>query len=302
MNTTVSPITARLAVPLFVCLSVMAGRPTVAAAEEGVLFMFVMNQSGQPVLDVSADELQLEQGGAECEIVSVQPETEGMKIALLVDTSAPAALSLTSLRDGLRAFFETLPDGHEVGLFTIAGQIRLRVDFTTDRAALLEQTENLFAERSEGAVLLDGLVETWDRRFDEDDPWPVFVMVVYDGAETSGSVRINEFSAFVEELRFRGATAHAVLVSTRGGGVQTDISVNITNNTGGIYKVLAAATALPVTLTELATSMGAHYDEVKNRYRVVFECDPDNPQAQIGLRVDRPAVGVRLFADRRPSP
>ena len=228
MNTTVSRITARLAVPLFVCLSVMAGRPTVAAAEEGVLFMFVMNQSGQPVLDVSADELQFQQVGAECEIVSVQPETEGMKIALLVDTSAPAGQTLNSLRGGLRAFFETLPDGHEVGLFTIAGQTRLRVDFTTDRAALLEQTENLFAESSEGAVLLDGLVETWDRRFDEDDPWPVFVMVVYDGAETSGSVRINEFNAFVEELRFRGATAHAVLVSTRGGGPQTHAPVSET--------------------------------------------------------------------------
>ena len=130
----------------------------------------------------------------------------------------------------------------------------------------------------------------------------VFVMVVYDGPEASGSVQTHEFNDFVEELRFRGATAHAVLVSTRGGGLQTDVSVNITNNTGGIYKALAAATALPVTLTELATSMGAHYDEVKNRYRVIFECEPDNPQAQISLRVDRQAVDVRLFADRRPSP
>ena len=64
---------------------------------------------------------------------------------------------------------------------------------------------------------------------------------------------------------------------------------------------MAAPTALTRALTKLATTMAAHYDEAKNRYRVVFECDPADPPASLNVRVARPAVGVRLFADRRPS-
>ena len=295
-------VAARLAVVLVFHVGVIAGLPEAAAGEERQLFMFVMNQSGQPVLDLRTEELEVQQSGGECTVVSIQPETKGMKIALLVDNSAPAENSLNALRDGLRTFLQTLPAGHEVGLFTIAGQTRRRVDFTTDRDALMEQVNNLFVESGTGTVLLDGLIETWNRRFDEEDAWPVFVLVVYDGPEASGSVQSHEFNAFVEELRSRGATAHAVLVSTRGGGVQTSVSINITQNTGGVYNALAAATGLTRALTELATTMSAQYDEVKNRYRVVFECEPDNPQVPISVAVSRPAVGVRLFANRRATP
>ena len=297
-----SRVAARLAVVLAVHLGVIAGLPEVAAGEERPLFMFVMNQSGRPLLDLRADEIQVRQSGGECTVVSIQPETEGMKIALLVDNTASAESSVNSLRDGLRGFLQTLPAGHEVGLFTIAGQTRRRVDFTPDRDALVEQTDNLFVERGGGTVLLDGLVETWDRRFDEDDAWPVFVLVLFDGSEASSSVQDHEFNEFVFELIGRGATVHAILVSNRGGSIQTNVSLNITNNTGGVYKALAASTALSGTLTELATTMSAHYDEVKNRYRVVFECEPDAPQVPIEVEVSRPAVAVRLFADRRATP
>ena len=192
-----SRVAARLAVVLAVHLGVIAGLPEVAAGEERPLFMFVMNQSGQPLLDLRADEIQVRQSGGECTVVSIQPETEGMKIALLVDNTASAESSLNSLRDGLRGFLQTLPAGHEVGLFTIAGQTRRRVDFTPDRDALVEETDNLFVERGGGTVLLDGLVETWDRRFDEDDAWPVFVLVLFDGSEASSSVQGHEFNEFV---------------------------------------------------------------------------------------------------------
>ena len=139
-------VAARLAVVLVFCLGALVGLPEVAAGEERQFFMFVMNQSGQPVLDLRTDELQVQQSGAECTVVSIQPETEGMKIALLVDNTPSAENSLNALRDGLRAFLQTLPAGHEIGLFTIAGQIRRRVDFTPDREALVEEAGNLFAE------------------------------------------------------------------------------------------------------------------------------------------------------------
>ena len=38
------------------------------------LFLFVVDQSSQPVLDVSADEVSLEQAGAQCTVMGLHPE------------------------------------------------------------------------------------------------------------------------------------------------------------------------------------------------------------------------------------
>ena len=282
------------------CLaSLIAAAAQTVWAVDRQLFMLVTDRSGQPVTDVTADEVVLEQEGSECTVKDVQLDAAPMKVALLVDNSDAAQQSLNSMRDGLAAFLDTLPAEHEVGLFTIAGQVRRRVDFTTDREELKEQATGLFVDRNSGVVYLDGLVETWERRFEDEDLWPVFVSLVYDGAEASRSVQDDEFNEFARDLVGRGATVHAVLVSTRGGAIQTTISTFLTQNTGGMYRALAAATALPETFTELAETMGAQYETVKDRYRIVFECEPDNPAAGIAAGVSRAAVGVRLFPNRR---
>ena len=282
------------------CLAtLLAATAQTVWAVDRQLFMLVTDRSGQPVTDVTADEVVLEQEGSECTVKDVQLDAAPMKVALLVDNSDAAQQSLNSMRDGLAAFLDTLPAEHEVGLFTIAGQVRRRVDFTTDREELKEHATGLFVDRNSGVVYLDGLVETWERRFEDEDLWPVFVSLVYDGAEASRSVQDDEFNEFARDLVGRGATVHAVLVSTRGGAIQTTISTFLTQNTGGMYRALAAATALPETFTELAETMGAQYETVKDRYRVVFECEPDNPAAGIAAGVSRAAVGVRLFPNRR---
>ncbi len=180
------------------------------------------------------------------------------------------------------------------------GQVRRRVDFTTDRDELKERATSLFVDRNRAVVYLDGLVETWERRFDAEDPWPVFVALVYDGAEGSRSVQRDEFDEFVVELRARAATVHAVLVSTRGGAnTQTQVSLLLTRNTGGTYRALAAATALPSVFGELGTLMGEHHRAVQERYRVVYECEPEHASGAISAGVSRPNVRVRLYPDRR---
>ncbi len=282
------------------CLAaIVSGYPQVAWAEDRQLFMLVTDLSDQPMLDVRADEVDVQMAGAECTIKNMHLDAGPMKVALLVDNSDAAAQSLNPLRDGLSAFLDALPPQHEVGLFTIAGQVRRRVDFTTDRDELKERATSLFVDRNTGVIYLDGLVETWERRFDDEDPWPVFVALVYDGAEGSRSVQQDEFNEFVLELRMRAATVHAVLVSTRGGNVQTEISTFLTRNTGGTYRALAAATALPNVFEELGTVMGEHHRAVQDRYRVVYECEPDNASGSISAGVNRPNVLVRLYPDRR---
>ena len=285
-----------------VCLLVLfLAVPEAARAAEYKLFLSATTQDGTPVEDIRLDEVFVENAGASCDVKRVQPGSQAIKIALLVDNSDAAGDSLNALRDGLHGFIDSLPAQHEIGLFSIAGQIRLLEDFTTDREALLDRAGGIFVERGSGALFIDGIIETWIRRFSEEDSWPMFVSVLYDGTEASNSTQERELNEFANELQLRDATVHVAIVSTRGGALQTSVSLFLTDTTGGSYEAISAATALSDVLGSLATDIGTHFDQVKNRYRVVFDCGDEIPE-QIQAGVSRPDVSVSLFADRRLAP
>ena len=285
------------------CLGVLIGTSDTASADEGQFFVLALDESGQPVLDLGQDEIRLFQGDDACTTKSIQVETNGMKIALLVDNSGPASNSLNALRDGLQGFLEDLPPKHEVGLFTLAGYVRQRVDFTADRQALLEDAASIFAEQNAGAVIIEGLLETWDRRFKDEDPWPVFVVVAYDGPENSRSVREQKINEFVMETIQRGATVHTVLITTAGGDnfnseTTRVVTLNVTRNTGGVYQSLAAATGMVGVLKKLAATLASDYELLKNRYRVGFECRGDLV-GPFKVEVARPGVAIQVSANRQ---
>lgn len=284
-------------------VAALVGAPHASAQSQGQLFASVTTQEGEPVLDLTADSFQVQEDGVTMKILSADPGTTPMKVAVLVDNSEAinASNGLTALRRGITGFLETLPLQHEVGLFSIAGRVAPLVDFTNDRDELLDAADGLFAG-SGGAKMIDGMRETWDRRFSSEDAWPVMVMVVTDGPETSGNMNEDQFGAFTLDLLSRGAMVHVVVVETRGGGVQSQIGQNLTTNTGGFYRSMNSPTALTNTLNELATTMGEHFDEMSPRYRLLYERPSDTPGAQMGAGVVGPNYKMQLFADRRMPP
>ena len=121
-------------------------------AETRQLFVSVVSRINRPVRNLQVNEVVLEQDGATCTVIRLESETDKLKIALLVDNSKAARFSLNPLRTGLRDFLDALPAQHEVGLFTLAGQTRQRVNFTTDRDVLREQAVSIFADPNAGSV------------------------------------------------------------------------------------------------------------------------------------------------------
>ena len=236
----------------------------VPAQDLGQLFVHVANQAGESVADLTPEDFTVMEDGIQCSIVSAELGARPMKIALLLDSSdmLSKASALTSLRVGLDGFLTSLPEQHEVALATIGGNIRWRVDFTTDRDELRESAGEIFVTGGAGPILLDGIKETWDRRFEDEESWPVFVVVVTDGTESSGNMNQNEYAELMNELISNVATVHIMLLSTRGGSVVTDYAINLTDNTGGLYEVFSAGTRLATALPEVATRLGTHYDEV----------------------------------------
>jgi hypothetical protein len=284
----------------FCLLAVISGRPGEAQPASHQLFMFATSGS-TPVMDLTMEELVVDRSGTECSVVALQPVDGGMKVALLVDNSE-AASAIVPLRDGLARFLDALPARHQVGLFTIAAQTLLRTDFTHDRVELRRKVGDLFPVDRTRAVMIDGLMETWRRNFDDDDAWPVFVLVLHDGEEASRRMQDDEYNDFMRELVAGGAMVHVVIVSTGGVGAQTALSINITGNTGGLYKSAVVANALPAALEELGTAMGAHYNAFQNTYRLVFECDPEHPDGETRVTVSRPGVAATFFDSRRMAP
>lgn len=289
---------------LFVVLAGLV--PSLAPAQTlGQVFVEVTRRStGEPVLNLAPDAFEVSEDGRSAGIVSANLDAAPMKIAVLIDNGdrLMETSALNPLRAGLDGFLDTLAPGHEISLVTIGRSVQQRVDFTTDRAELKDGVGLLFPDRRAGARLLDGVRETWDRRFEEDDAFPVMVLVLTDGTETSGSYNDNRYADLLNPLIANGVTIHAVMLATRG-GVRAQqrlpqYALSLAENTGGSVETFVAPTGYERVLPQLAERMNEHYGVVSRRYRLVFE-RPDPPGMRLSVSVTGSDLAFSLHMDRR---
>jgi hypothetical protein len=274
----------------------------VSAQELRVAYVHVMNLAGQPVPDMTQDEFVVSEGGRDARVVAARNGSEPMEIALLVDNgeSMRAGQAVNPLRDAVAAFLDALPPQHAVSLFTIGGQVRRLVDFTTDRGELIETGRSIFTDQAGGVRFVDAIRETLDRRYDGDEAWPVFVALLSDAPEASAFMNDQRYLRFVNELRAAGVMVHVVQWSAAGRNrphSATSFALNLTGNTGGRYRSVAVATGMVDAMAVLGAEIGAHYENMASRYVVVYE-RPDPPGQRVRIRATRPAVGVRMSPDR----
>lgn len=271
----------------------------------GQVFVEVTRRStGEPVLDLSPEDFEVAENGRPAGILSADLDTHPMKIAVLIDNGdrLMETSALNPLRAGLDGFLDTLAPGHEISLVTIGRSVQQRVDFTTDRAELKDGVGLLFPDRGAGARLLDGVRETWDRRFEEDDAFPVMVLVLTDGTETSGSYNDNRYADLLDPLIANGVTIHAVMLASRG-GVRAQqrlpqYALSLVENTGGSVETFVAPNGYERVLPQLAERMNEHYGVVSRRYRLVFE-RPDPPGMRLSVSVTGSDLAFSLHMDRR---
>ena len=293
----------RAAVVVAACLVGVGLAGAASAQELGLVYAAVIDQTGQPVTDLSPEEFEVSEDGNAAEVVSADVGAEPMKIALLIDNGRRISRgqAINPLRDGVAAFIENIPAEHEIGLFTIGGQIMRRSDFTTDRGDLLEEAAEIHVDNVGSVRFIDGIRETWDRRYDGDEAWPIFVAVLTDAIEASAFMNEDRYMGWINELRAAGVTVHAVLWQSRGAGsavgVATGHALNLTANTSGRYTQIAAPTAFEDNLRQLATDMAAHWEQASIRYRVIYE-RPDPGGQSVSVSVTRPGVDLQLYGDR----
>ena len=280
-------VTRRLSLPILVLTVAILGTVPAFAQSTGTFFVKVTDPStGESVPNLEVNSFQVQEDGAVMEILSVEPGTTPMKVAVLIDNSETVQQfqGISSLRNGLIGFLNTLPEQHEVAMYSIAGNLVELSGFTTDRDELRSQADGLFPG-SGGAKMINGLRETWEEAFDGSENWPVFVLVLTDGPETSGNMNPEQFQTFVEDLVDKGATVHGMVFETRGGGIQSQIAPILAQNTGGLYNSFNSASAYVDTLSDFGTQMGEHFESLSDRYRLIYQRPGDTPGTQIGAGV-----------------
>ena len=273
--------------------------PVTAEAQDlAQLFIEPTDASGEVIADLGVDDFIVQEDDTEVNIVSAD-RVGPMKIALLVDNGQQMSEmnALNSLRAGIDGFLDTLGPEHEVSLFTIGRNIQHRVDFTTDREELKESAGSIFLDQGAASIMLDGIRETWERRYEEGDVFPVMMMVLTDGTENSSNYSDPEYLQLMQTLIDNGVTVNILQLSSRGGSVMSQYALNFTENTGGIYESIAAATGLAQWLPTFAERLNAHHAEMSKRYRLRYE-PPDPRGAQIAAGA-RGAEGIRLFSSLR---
>lgn len=265
------------------------------------LFVSVTDDAGQPVTDLAGSDFDVTEGGVKRTVIHAGPATTPMRIALMVDTSDAASNAFTHMRTGLLAFLDTLGPEHDVMLITTGRQMRVRVPATTDRKKLKDAAGAIFPDGA-GTPLMDSLLEV-DKRFmsKADDRWPVFVIVTSDGTESSAGAGEKEFNTWIDGLRYRAATAHAIVVKVKdGSGMPEVIALNATRNTGGHYESIIVSSALPDKLKALATQLNADFQKMSTRCEIDFETDTTGPLTGVEAGViGREHVRMQVSYQRR---
>lgn len=229
-----------------------------AQARQKALYVSVLDKAGAPVKDVKPDDLVVREDGVAREVLRVEPATDPMQVALLVDNSEAARDAIQFMRDGLGPFIARLTAaGHSVSFVTLGDRPTIQVDMTSNGAALKSKgVDRLFAQPSAGAYLLEGLLETSRGFTKNESARPVIVAVITEGIEFSN----QSYQQVIEAVKKSGAMFHALVVTS---GAPPNLSSDEVRNrnvvldrgtreTGGERETLLTTMAIAPALDTLA--------------------------------------------------
>ncbi len=267
--------------------------PALHAQATGQLYFSVVDQTGSPVTDMTAEEFTVRLGGTECEILSATLNVP-MRVTVLVDNSEGTRDAIVYIRRGLERFLDAMPQGHEIALISLARNPRWIVRHTTNREELKERMGLIQRDRGSGSTFLDALVEAGGRFEDAEGKRSVIVAITNHGQGSSNSNQAA-YELLVNRVIAQGATVHVLLLTTNraGSGLQLDVARELTQMTGGRYEALNVGTGFPDKLESLAEEISSRQAELATQYRVIY-ARPESvaPGSAIQAGVRRAGGGV----------
>ncbi len=265
-------------------------------------FVDATHASGGAVLDLKPADFRVTEAGEVREVSSATLTRRPLRIVLLVDTSEAIRQPIGQIRTAIATFIEALDAGHEM-MFVTSGTPQVRVQPTTDRAAMIKVARKLFGT---GANTMYRTVDEMFHRFGQTTGHrPVFVVVTAEGFESTENINPQEIKHISDHFISRGGTLHSIRLivpltgQTSRGGALTELPVTqmVARDSGGAYTDTSPNGLLDV-LQRLAGVINDSHASAAMVYQVEYtgaQIKGRKP-AVPDVKVDREGIQLKVFA------
>ena len=197
------------------------------------VYFNAFDRNGAVVIDLTAPEITVKEGGKNREVASLRPATEPLQIAILVDDNGTGLFRVAVAR-----FIEALLGRAEFSVITVTGQPHKLTPFTGNSDVLREAINQLNARPGspDGGQLLSGIHESaldFERRKVER---PIIVALTVGGEEHTPLPPHH----VLDQLRKSGAALHVVSVigSTQRTTAPANRASDLLNENLGLNEIL----------------------------------------------------------------
>ena len=264
------------------------------AQTQRAMYVSVVNEAGVPVMDLGTADFIIREDNVAREVLRVEPATDPMQVAVLVDNSTAARDHISHMRQALPSFVAALTEGpagqkNEVSIIAIGERPTVLADYSTSRAALQKGIDKIWALRDTGAYLLDGIPEVCQGFRKREASRPVIVALTTEGLEFSN----RQHDQVIDPLKAANAALNVIVIGRPSGslssearerGIVLDEGPRVT---GGARMDILAVEGLDVKLKQLA-------DQLTHQYKVTY-ARPDSliPPERFAVSTNKPGLTAR---------
>ena len=292
--------------------AVLAVAPVVRAQQAIQVFFSAVDDSGKPVTDLKAEELNIMVDGAACKTSKFEEINWPAKLTLMVDNGPVHSDALRQLREALRLFVAELPTDMEVSVVSIDPAPRWIYRPGNDRVKLLSSLDLLIPDQG-APKFIDALAEAADR-VDKDKKdknkekgnyFPVFMMVGSAGLEGSNP-RDYQVQKLFKQVADNAVTVHVVMqqnpnrsTDVASGTNQIEVGIRLTQLTQGRYESINSETRLSTLLPEYGKQIAKSHVRMSHQYRITCQPSGGGAPKQITANTTRASMSAALTFDGR---
>ncbi|HET7747591.1 MAG TPA: VWA domain-containing protein [Vicinamibacteria bacterium] len=282
-------------------LALLGQSPAPPALVERTVAVSVVDEKGNGVDGLTAQDLAIQEGGVWRELVRVEQDRRPLTVAVLVDSSQPmASLYRLHVTEALTAFLLRLPEGSRYAIWTTGDRARKIYDYGSDRAAATRALRRVMPQG--GNMLYDALVEASKDLSDKEAERAAIVVVTGLGVGFANYSR----ERVVEALERAGVPVLSVAIEEVREPSPTGFSADDRLGAADYEYVLANAARKTDGFTEstlsglgLDTALHRVSGELHGRYRLTYLGPPGDRQPKLEVTVARPGAKVRVGSSRR---
>jgi hypothetical protein len=228
------------------------------AAAGRVLLASVLDRSGQPTVDVGADDFVIEEGHDDREILAVR--IADYPVAVLLDNGSESEANLTAIKQATARFIARIGQ-RPVAVGTLADPAEIVASFDDDRERVLEHLAAIATAPTRALIPLSAVTKVATLIHETGTPFSVVVVVSARPVDPSEQTASERFTPILES----GAAVHVVALRPPGLPPETeaDLLKELANQTKGqhipIYTPASYAVALDRLAERLATEIMIDY-------------------------------------------